>query len=390
MRKWLVIILLLGLAIYGLWSWREALHPSSPAGVSANYAEVVKGDIEAVVTAQGKLEPKEYVDVGAQVSGLVKKLHADIGSVVKSGDLIAEIDPDVYESRVAGNQARLKTLQAQKTEQQAQVRQARQKLARNRKLIENRAISQEALEDTQTALDIANAQIASLEAQIEEVTSLLEGDRANLGYTKIYAPMDGTVVSQSTKEGQTINASQTAPVIVQIANLDIMTVRAQVAEADIGKLRQDMPAYFTTLGSQNRRWEGKIRQILPSPETVNDVVLYNVLVDVGNTDRQLMTGMTTQVFFVLGSAKNALTIPASALIKRLPEADTAQGAGYQVRTLASGKAEPVSVVIGLTARTQAEVISGLNEGDKVLLQTPTSKPQDSGAQRRMPGGMGRL
>lgn len=385
-------LLLLVIAAIGVGLWygkkqRPDAETSSPA-----FAEVVTGDIESVVTAQGKLEPKDYVDVGAQVSGQVEKLHADIGSVVKTGDLIAEIDPQVYESRVTGDEARLKTLEAQKAQQQAEVRQASQKLERNRKLIKGKAISQEVFEDAQTVLEIANAKLMSLDAQIEEARSTLEGDKANLNYTKIYAPMDGTVVSQSTKEGQTINASQTAPVIVQVANLDVMTVRAQVAEADIGKLVPDMQVYFTTLGSQGRRWQGTIRQILPSPETVNDVVLYNVLVDVDNKDRQLLTGMTTQMFFVLGSVRNVPVIPASALLKRAPEADTGQGKGYQVRVLAGKKPEAKTIIIGLMDRTQAQVVSGLQPGDKVMMQVPEVKPASSASMPRggRTPGMARL
>lgn len=226
---------------------------------AASYASMTKGDIENIVTSQGTLEPKEYVDVGAQVSGQLEKLYVEIGDQVKVGDQIAEIDAQVFESQVAGDEARLKTMQAQKLQTEAEIRQAEQKLARNKKLIDTKAISEEVYEDSLTALDILKAQLMSLEAQIEEAQSTLDGNKANLAYTKIYAPMSGTVVSLSAKEGQTLNANQTTPVIVQIANLDIMTVKAQVAEADINKINQGMPVYFTTLGSQDRKWQGKAR-----------------------------------------------------------------------------------------------------------------------------------
>ncbi|HBG32027.1 MAG TPA: efflux RND transporter periplasmic adaptor subunit, partial [Gammaproteobacteria bacterium] len=131
-------------------------------------------------------------------------------------------------------------------------------------------------------LRVAEARAASLKAQIEEARSTLAGDEANLGYTKIYAPMDGTVASQTAREGQTLNANQTAPVILQIADLGTMTVRAQVAEADVPRVQPGMDVSFTTLGSLNRRWQAVVRQILPTPEVINDVVLYNVLADVDN------------------------------------------------------------------------------------------------------------
>lgn len=343
-------------------------------------ATVSRGDIEALVTAQGKLEPKQYVDVGAEVSGQIRKMHVEVGDIVKSGDLIAEIDPANYEAAVKGDEARIKQLEAQLKQQEANIEQARQKLARNEKLFATQAASREALEDAQTALKIANAQGLSLEAQMQEAQSLMEGDLADLERTRIYAPMDGTVVSLAVKEGQTINANQTAPVIGQLAQLDVMTVRAQVAEADITRLKAGMPVYFTTLGSQGRRWHGTVRQILPSPETVNDVVLYNVLADVENKDGQLMTGMTTQLFFVLGRAENTLTIPASALIKREPLADTDEGKAYTVTVQQGGQTADTSVLIGLTDRNNAQVLAGLKEGDVIVL--PAAAGAAGGSQPR--------
>ncbi|MBU0799990.1 MAG: efflux RND transporter periplasmic adaptor subunit [Alphaproteobacteria bacterium] len=394
MRKLVKITLgVLVLAAVG-WAGYAYFGPEkAPAGgIAAGTAVVVTGTVESVVTAQGKLEPKDYVDVGAQVSGLVEKLHADIGDVVKQGDLIAEIDPDVYESQVQGDEARLKTMDAQRAEQLALINQAQQKFDRNQKLIKDKAISKEVLEDAQTSLDIAKAKLMSLDAQIEEAQSTLEGNKANLSYTKIYAPMNGTVVSQSVKEGQTINANQTAPVIVQVANLDIMTVRAQVAEADVMKLSTGMPVYFSTLGSQGRRWEGTVRQILPSPENINDVVLYNVLVDVENEDRQLMTGMTTQLFFVLGRAENVPVVPMAALTKRVPESDTAAGKAYEVK-LSGRDTTPRIVIIGISDRARAAVIEGLQEGDEIILkapQAPAEEAASSGRGMRGMRGMARL
>lgn len=358
------------------------------AADSITMAQVEIATVEEVVTAQGTLEPKEYVDVGAQVSGQLEALHVDIGDNVKTGDPIAEIDAKVFESQVAGDEARLKTMQAQKVQTEAEIRQAQQKLERNQKLIATKAISQEILEDSQTAVDIAAAGLMSLEAQIEEAASTLEGNKASLAYTKIYAPMNGTVVSLSAKEGQTLNANQTTPVIVQIADLDTMTVKAQVAEADVNKIDPGMSVYFTTLGSQGRRWEGMVRQVLPTPEILNDVVLYNVLVDVENKDKKLMSGMTTQMFFVLGRAENVPVIPAGALIKRTkgkPEGKPeGKGTPYIVNIVQNGAVVEKTVLIGLSDRTNAQVLEGLKEGDSIVLPTPTSESSASSARMRMP------
>jgi macrolide-specific efflux system membrane fusion protein len=349
----------------------------------ANTTTVTRGTIEAVVTAQGKLEPKDYVDVGAEVSGQVKKLHVQIGSIVKTGDLIAEIDPATYQAAVKGDQAQIKQLEAQILQQDATYKQAEQKLARNKTLFDSKAVSEEVFQDAQTAMDVAEAQTMALAAQLDEAKSVLEGDEADLERTKIYAPMEGTVVSLPVKEGQTLNANQSAPVIGQVARLDIMTVRAQVAEADVSKLSPNMEMYFTTLGSQGRKWKGHVRQILPSPQTVNDVVLYDVLSDVDNKDGALMTGMTTQMFFVLGRAKDVLVIPSSVLMKRVPESDTQTAKAYEVR-VAAGR-EPVTkiVLIGLSDRTSAQIISGLSEGERVMLPASTApaNAQQQGAAR---------
>ncbi|MFC3050290.1 efflux RND transporter periplasmic adaptor subunit [Kordiimonas pumila] len=369
-------------AALGGW-WYYSAQQTSANMMLAQTTPVRIGTLESVVTAQGTLEPKNYVDVGAQVSGLIEKMHAEIGDMVKEGDLIAEIDPDVYDSKVRADEARLKTLLAQKTEQEALVKQAQQKFDRNKRIYKENAVSKEVLEDSETTFEIAKANLMSIEAQMEEAQSTLEGDKTSLSYTKIFAPINGTVVDQSVQEGQTINANQTTPTIVQVANLDIMTVRAQVAEADIMKLHDDMPMYFTTLGSGERRWQGKIRQILPTPETVNDVVLYNVLVDVENHDRTLMTGMTTQMFFVLVSAKNVPVIPVSALQARVPEKDTETAKAYSVEVVTPNGTERRTVLVSLADRTQAVIESGLTVGDNVQLKTAGSSAATSGRPPKM-------
>lgn len=393
MKRKLLLFAGIGLiAIVPLWFYRDY---SSKQRIAMHTADATLGDMELLVTAQGTLEPKEYVDVGAQISGLIEKLHVEIGDEVKQGDLIAEIDPDVYTAQVQADEAKLKMLKAQKAEQQAYVKQATQKLERNSLLYKDKAVSKEVWEDAGVDLDVAKAKLDALQAQIEEATSTLEKDRTNLGYTKIYAPMSGTVVSRAVQEGQTINAVQSAPTIVQIANLDIMTVRADVAEADVSKLDVGMPMYFTILGLQERRWEGNVRQILPTPTTVNDVVLYNVLVDIENPDRRLMNGMTTQMFFIVKQVKNLPIIPLSALIKRQPEADTNDGKAYEVLVLKNGKPEPRIVIATLEDRNKAAISKGIEAGETVLLKPldmPSSALDDlpKGSKRLTGMGMGRL
>jgi macrolide-specific efflux system membrane fusion protein len=354
--------------------------PASGTDTPGNPAvAVVLGDIEENVTSQGKLEPKEYVDIGVQVTGQLKRIYVGIGDDVRAGQLLAEIDPRIYAARVAADRARMKTLEAQLREQRAQILLARQQLSRNRQLIASRAVSQEVLQSSEANLKVAEARADSIQAQMEEVESTLSGNQANLGFTKIYSPMDATVVQQVAQEGQTLNANQQTPMLLQLAKLDVMTVRAQVAEADIPNIKPGQSVYFTTLGDDQRRWTGIVRQILPSPEIINNVVLYNVLVDVDNRDRRLMSGMSTQMFFVLGQARQAPLVPVAALGKRLPEEDRSPGKAYQVKKLESGSVEEKIVHIGLKNRRFAEIKHGLNPGDQVITleAKPTATPDRS-------------
>lgn len=378
-RLAVLLVLLAGLS-FGGWHVSQKRAEKAEGDKRTTIVTVERGDIEETVTAQGKLEPKEYVDVGVQVSGQIKKIMAELGQVVKKGDLIAEIDPQVYESRVQGDEARVKTLEAQVAQQEAQLSLSTQQFNRTKKLLETNAVSQDAYDSADAQLKIAKAQKNALEAQLQEARSTLAGDKANLSYTKIYAPIDGTVVIADTKEGQTLNATQSAPRVVQLADLDTMTVRAQVAEADIMRVREKGEVYFTTLGAQGRKWNGTVRQILPTPDVVNEVVLYNVLVDVDNKDRQLMTGMSTQMFFVMGRANNVPLVPIAALGKRVSKEDKDNALAYRVKL--PGRTGEKIIHVGLMNRTMAEVKTGLEEGDKVSIETAEPDPM-AGVPRRM-------
>jgi macrolide-specific efflux system membrane fusion protein len=344
---------------------------------------VIRGTVESLVTAQGKLEAKQYVDVGTQVSGQLKAIHVDIGDTVTKGQLLAEIDPRVYQAQVEAGEAHLNSLRAQLNQQKAAAVLAEQNLISNLNLISVNAVSQQALQLSESLASVARAQVESIAAQIQETESNLKASRTNLSYSKIYAPMAGTVTTLPTKEGQTLNANQTAPIVLQVANLDVMTVRAQVAEADVSSLKENMPAYFTTLGNSDHRWTGKVRQVLPTPQIVNDVVLYDVLIDAKNEGRQLMTGMTTQVFFILGKADNALVIPAELLTRRVAKEDTDKGKAYRVAVVTEAGREQRVIHVGLQTRTQAEVVDGLQEGDRVAATRPaaSSTNQASNQQR---------
>jgi membrane fusion protein, macrolide-specific efflux system len=279
---------------------------------------VERGDIESSVTALGNLQPRDYVDVGAQVSGQLKKLHVAIGDTVKQGALVAEIDAVVLSAKVESTKAQLAAQRAQLIDREAQVQLAEDKYQRQVQLKADDATSEEAFQSARQAFDSARAQVSVLKAQIQQTESTLKGDSATLGYSQIFAPLAGTVVSITAREGQTLNANQVAPIVLRIADLSTMTVWTQVSEADIPKLRLGMEAYFTTLGNPDRRWTGKLRQVLPTPELNNNVVLYTALFDVENPDGELKTQMSAQVFFVIDSVRDVISVPAAALHAWVP------------------------------------------------------------------------
>lgn len=379
---------ILGVMAVGLATW--LFWPSGGTQAEVQTAKVQTGTVEEFVTAQGKLEPKEYVDVGTQVSGQLLRLHVELGDDVAQGDLLAEIDPTVYEARVEADKAQLANLAAQLNDRQASLQLAKQLHQRNQELVKTTAISKQEADNSAAALKSAQAAADAVRAQIRQAQSTLEGDQANLGYTKIYAPISGTVVAQSAREGQTVNASQSAPTIVQVANLSVMTVRAQVAEADVMRVKAGMPVHFTTLGAMDKKWRGTVRQVLPSPEVVNDVVLYNVLIDADNTDRQLMTGMSTQVFFELGKAENVPVIPVAALGRMVSSNDASGTQVYRVRVKNGRTVQPTEIEVGLMDRTKAEVKKGLKVGDEIIVgegaaPTPSGNRSGGGGMRGMGG-----
>lgn len=378
---------LLGLAVFAVAGTAFLLLSLRSGGSAAippeRVAEIRRGSLEEVVTALGKLEPKEYVDVGTQVSGQLRTLHAKAGDRVQAGDLLAEIDPRIYLAQVQAQEARLSALKAQLAQVTAERELAIERHARNERLIKSQAISREAFDVSLAEKRVADGRLKALEAQIAEAESNLDGGRTNLEYTKIYAPMSGSVVAETAREGQTLNANQTAPIVLQLADLDVMTIRAQVAEADVMRLSPGMPAYFTTLGTGERRFRGAVRQILPSPEVVNEVVLYIVLIDVDNSEHQLMSGMSAQVFFVVDSVEDAPLIPVAALGSRIPGRG-GEGAAYEVQVVAAdGSLAKRQVQVGLMTRSMAEVRSGLDLGEQVLLDETLAGGM-SGNGQRMP------
>ena len=339
MRRTIFVIAILLLLGAGAFYGRGLIASPEQTSVSLPTVTVTHGDIEDLVSAVGTLQPLTYVDVGTQVSGQLDRILVEIGDEVNQGDLLAELDPTVYEARVAADRAQLRVLKAQVAERHAQQRLNEQQMNRQKQLLAARATSQDAYDSAVAARDVVQAQLEGLQAQIEQTESNLKANEANLGYTKIYAPIAGTVIDVSARQGQTLNANQQAPIILRVADLATMTVRAQVSEADVSRLKVGMP------------------------EVVNNVVLYGALFDVANPDDDLLPQMSAQVFFVAGAAKDVPLVALSALQPLPPREGPSR---YTAQVVTGAGTERRTVEVGVANRTMAEIRSGLQPGDTIL------------------------
>lgn len=345
---------------------------------------VRRGTLETAVAALGSLQPHRYVDVGAQVSGQIRRITVRAGGKVAVGDPLLEIDPALQRATVQANRATLARLRAELVEQQAQRDLADQQYRRQRQMAAAGATRAEDVQTAQTALRVAQARIDSLRAQIDGAQSTLEGNEALLGYTRLYAPIAGTVVTLDAREGQTLNATYQTPNLLRIADLSRMTVWTEVSEADVGRIRPGMPVYFTTLGLLDaggglRRWTGTLRQILPAPPAAQTpaattgtaasqttaaagkVVLYTALFDVDNADGALMPQMSAQVFFVAARAQDVLVAPLAALTPVAGKSDR-----FTARVLTADGIAERAVRIGVRDRLRGEILDGLAEGEAVV------------------------
>ncbi|MGC7841319.1 efflux RND transporter periplasmic adaptor subunit [Pseudomonas wayambapalatensis] len=369
------------IALGSLLAWKALPFGTLPVST----VQVTRGDIESSVTALGTLQPRRYVDVGAQASGQIRKLHVEVGDEVRKGQLLVEIDPSTQQARLDAGRYSIENLKAQLAEQRAQYLLAQQQFQRQHELASAGATRQEDVQQAQAQLKVTQARIDMYQAQIRQAQASLRSDEAELGYTRIYAPMDGTVVAVDAREGQTLNAQQQTPLILRIARLSPMTVWAQVSEADIGQVKPGMTAYFTTLAGGKRRWTSTVRQILPIPPkpldqtsqgggspasassgtTGSKVVQYTVLLDVDNPDGALMAEMTTQVFFVAGQASQVLTAPLAAL-------DDAPTEGMRLAQVLTrnGKVVQRQVRTGLSDRLRVQILDGLSEGEQLVIGAP--------------------
>lgn len=353
---WLAGAVVLVVAAALCWHWLFGKPKVSYVTVA-----VQRGDIESTVVAAGILQPVSYVDVGAQTSGKLKTLKVVKGEHVEADALLGEIDPDLANTALASADAALSSMTSLRALKRATLNLTKEQMDRCEHLATEGIISSSDRDIARANYKVALADTAALTAQMKEAKASVDTAKSNLGFTRITAPMAGDIVSISLLEGQTLNANQSAPNILRIADLSTMTAWAQVSEADISRVKVGQDVYFTVLG-QTRRWAGKVRQILPTPELINNVVFFDVLFDIPNPDRALKIQMTAQVFIVLAQAKGVLMIPASAA------GNAAEGS--QIRLLVldpGGRLQPRLVTIGIKSEISAEVKSGLVENERVVV-----------------------
>ena len=350
------LLLLLALLIAGVWLWR-VLNAPLP-----QYQTMIvrKGDLAQSVLATGKLDALRKVDVGAQVSGQLKTLSVSIGDKVKKDQLLGVIDPEQAENQIKEVEATLMELRAQRRQAVAELKLAQATLSRQQQLAKTQAISRQDLDTAVTQLAVKEAQTGTIDAQIKRNQASLDTAKTNLDYTRITAPIAGEVTQITTLQGQTVIAAQQAPNILTLADLGTMLVKAQVSEADVIHLKPGQKAWFTVLGDPLTRYEGKLKDILPTPEKVNDAIFYYARFEVPNPQGVLRLEMTAQVHIQLGGVKDVLTIPLAAL------GDPVGDNRYKVTLLRNGETREREVTIGSRNDTQVEVVKGLEEGDEVV------------------------
>nr|WP_241018610.1 efflux RND transporter periplasmic adaptor subunit [Pantoea ananatis] len=341
-----------------------------------------RGDIEKTVLATGILKPSVQVNVGAQVNGQLKKLYVRAGDRVTKGQLLAEIDPTLQQSELRKSEAELDSAIAQKQASLFNLTQYQLELKRQRQMDRDGAGTKSSLEQAQARVDTQKAQIKVNEAQIVQAQMALETAKANLGYTRILAPMDGQVLGIVTKEGQTVVSSQTAPTILVLANVDTMTVQTRISETDILKVHPGQPLTFYVVADPKHRYQSVMGTLQGAPDDAlqdegargqpqqSSAVYYNGVFSIPNPDHLLRTAMTAQVFIVTEQAKNVLRLPVMALGQPLDD-DL-----YVVQVVNGKTTEKRLVRVGINDRQFVEVKEGLSEGEHVVMQNAVGGTND--------------
>lgn len=336
---------------------------------------VRRQNVEKVVNATGEVKAVDLVTVGAQVSGKIEKLYVSIGQTVKMGDMIAEIDSTTQQNDVDIAKAKMSSYQAQLKAAKTSLKIAKKQYLRMQNLKKQNAASTEDLENAEDGYESAMSKVAEIEASLKETEISLSTAETNLGYTKITAPLDGTIVSVPVKVGQTINAAMDTPTIVQIADLRQMEIYIEISEGDIGNIKPGVKVTYSVLADMNKVYETTLKSIDPALTLLTDdqytevvdsseaIYFYGRLV-VPNADGKLRIGMTTQNVIYVESAEDVLTVPAMAL-----KGDV-DGKYVEVRTAEGVERRPV--ITGVSDDLNVEIKKGVSEGEEVVIAKMSS------------------
>ncbi|KGQ53131.1 ABC transporter substrate-binding protein [Gallibacterium anatis] len=327
-------------------------------------------DIQQTVVATGTVRSSNRVEVGARVSGKVEKILVKLGQKVKKGELIAELDSITQENTLNSAQAQLAAYKAQLVAAQTAYRVANSNFQRIAKLYKRKASSLDDYENAQNNLDSTKANVEQIQAQIKQSEIEVNTAATNLNYTKITSPIDGTVISIPVSVGQTVNANQTTPTIIQVADLDTMLIKPEISEGDITKIKPGMKVQFTTLAEPDEIYQAEIASVDPALTTLTDneysesvsdtnAIYYYANVLVPNPEHKLQIGMTTQNTIITAQKQHVLVVPTLAIQRKNGQ--------NSVQILDGDKVIEKIVQIGLHDEINTEILSGLNEGDKVII-----------------------
>lgn len=335
--------------------------------------KIVRGGIVTTVTATGTVNPVTTVLVGTQVSGTIKYIYVDFNSRVKKGQLIAQIDPSIFEAQVDQAKANLLAAKANLEKAEATLFDAKRTRDRNKELFSKNLIARSDLDTAETNYETDAAQVGAAKAQVSQTDASLKNAQTNLGYTRILSPVDGTVVSRNVDVGQTVAASFQTPTLFTIAqDLTKMQIDTNVDEADIGKVKVGQGVEFTVDAYPDIIFKGRVGQVRIAPITVQNVVTYDVVITVDNPDFKLKPGMTANVSVIVAEKKDTLKIPNAALRFRPPERAKARQPqkGSGVWIVENGKPKRVSITTGISDGNYTEIVVGeLREGQEVIVES---------------------
>jgi HlyD family secretion protein len=379
---WLIgIITALAIVVAGTWYWWSFGTPP----VQYSTAPVDRGPITAIVTATGTVNPVISVTVGSQVSGKIAKLFADFNSVVTQGQVLAQIDQQPFQARVSQARAALKSATGNLAKAKNMAAQRKRERDRMATLRKQAFVSQADLDLAETNYRDADANVEVMQAQLDQARATLSSAELDLGYTTIYSPVNGIVVSRNVDVGQTVAASFQTPTLFVIAqDLTQMQVDANVSEADIGGVAEGKDANFRVDAYPKQFFEGRVTQVRNAPISIQNVVTYDVVITVDNRDLKLKPGMTANVTIVTAKKDNPLRVPNGALRFRMPGMPVDRKI-RQVWVLEEGKPpEQKTVTTGIADSLFTEVVEGpIKEGDRVIISIETPEEQ---AQKKLPPG----